>query len=54
MERKALRKIEVHQEREDAERIAAKDLEAKEAKKQQKAVALNHFKNVWEAQRELK
>ena len=53
-ERKALRVIEVEQEREDVERIAAKDLEAKLIKQQQKNEQLAHFKSVWDAQKNLK
>ena len=53
-ERKALRVIEVDQEREDVERIAAKDLEAKLIKQQQKNEQLAHFKSVWDAQKSLK
>ena len=53
-ERKAMRAIEIQQEREDVERIAAKDLEAKLVKQQQKNEQLAHFKSVWDAQKSLK
>ena len=53
-ERKAMRVIEIQHEREDVERIAAKDLEAKLVKQQQKDEQLAHFKSVWEAQKSLK
>ena len=53
-ERKAMRDIAVQQEREDVERIAAKDLEAKFVKQQQKNEQLAHFKSVWDAQKSLK
>ena len=53
-ERKVKRQIEIDQEKMDAERIAAKHMEAKQHKKKQKEEALNHFKAVWDAQKELK
>lgn len=52
--KKAQRSIEIEQERQDAERIAAKHLESKLAKKAQKQEQLEHFKAVWEAQKSLK
>ena len=43
-EKSALRQIELAQEREDAEKIAAKHLEAKLAQQEQKKETLAHFK----------
>ena len=54
LERSTKRKIEVEQEREDAERIAAKHLEARAHAQAQKKEALAHFKAVWQAQKILK
>ena len=54
LERDVKRKIEVEQERGDAERIAAKHLEARAHAQAQKKEALAHFKAVWEAQKKLK
>ena len=54
VEKKIKREIQIDQERQDAERIAAKHLEAKLHKQQQKAEALAHFKAVWEVQKTLK
>ena len=54
LERDVKRKIELEQERGDAERIAAKHLEARAHAQVQKKEALAHFKAVWEAQKKLK
>ena len=54
LERNVKRKIEMEQERGDAERIAAKHLEARMHAQAQKKEALAHFKAVWEAQKSLK
>ena len=54
LERDVKRKIEMEQERGDAERIAAKHLEARAHAQVQKKEALAHFKAVWEAQKKLK
>ena len=54
MERSARKKIEVAQERDDADRIAAKHLESKQIKQQQKVEQLAHMRAVWDAQKTLK
>ena len=54
MERSARKKIEQAQEREDADRIAAKHLESKQIVQQQKVEQLAHMRAVWDAQKNLK
>lgn len=53
-EKKAMRQIELQQERKQAEVVAARHLEAKVAQKEQKKETLAHFKEIWDAQRDLK
>jgi len=48
------RNIEVNQEKQDADVIAAKHLESRLIKQQQRKEQLQHFRAVWEAQKELK
>ena len=48
------RTIEIAEEKQEAERIAAMHLEAKMTKQIQKKEQLEHFKAVWEAQKSLK
>ena len=54
MERSQIKKIMVTQEREDADRIAAKHLESKQIMQQQKVEQLAHMRAVWDAQKNLK
>ena len=53
-EKKEKLAISIEHERLDANRIAAKHIEAKIHQKQQKVEALSHFKAVWDAQKNLK
>ena len=48
------RNIEVAQEKQDADLIAAKHIESKLVKNQQRKEQLQHFRAVWDAQKELK
>lgn len=48
------RVIEVTQEKQDADMIAAKHLESRLIKQQQRKEQLQHFRAVWDAQKELR
>ena len=54
LETKTKKAIQIEQELEDSNLIKAKYFEDKEASKQQKSDAAKHFKEIWEAQKELK
>ena len=54
MTEKTKREIEVAQELQESNLIKAKYLEDREINKQQKRDAAKHFKEIWEAQKELK
>ncbi len=54
MEDKGKKQNQNDQERIDANAIEAKHNEDKEATRQQKVDAAKHFKEIWEAQRELR
>ena len=54
LEEKTKRQIEIEQELQDSNLVKAKYLEDQESVKQQKKDAAKHFKEIWEAQRELR
>ena len=54
MTEKVKKEINIAQELEESNLIKAKYLEDREANKQQKKDAAKHFKEIWEAQKELR
>ena len=54
MEARVKKQIQIEQERDDADMIKAKYIEDKEVVKQQKVDTAKHFKEIWEAQAQLK